>query len=249
LFVAMGAEAQAQPPAGAPAAANEKQKSPPDREADTSNPYAPSEKLSRDQLGQFLDKMQSKPETIRKRPGFAEALILAADRILAGGADDDLATAALLAKFRALHFLSLADNAEASEQLLKLGQAMRGDKREKIAQEADFCLLERRVLDADELVPEDLPPLLAELKPFFARETLENRHVRMASATVLVINRLKDDKAATAAYREFGSLFAKSKDPELARYGRKIEKGPQQPPAADPKPEEAGGRDSPSPSP
>ncbi len=41
-----------------------------------------------------------------------------------------------------------------------------------------------------------------------------------------IINRLPDDKAAAEAYRDFGGRFAKSEDPELSRYGRKIQAGP-----------------------
>jgi hypothetical protein len=208
--------------------------------AEDANPYAPAENLSREELVQFLKTMQAKPQSIRNRPSFSEALVLAADRILAGGPQDDLATTAILVRFRALHTLSLADNAEASEKLVKLSEPLVRDKREEVAREAEFYLLERRVLDADKLDAEALPALLVELKNFCSRATLDDRHVRMASGTVGIINRLKDEAAAAAAYREFGALFAKSADPELARYGRKIEKGPKKTPAAaDAKPGEA----------
>jgi hypothetical protein len=218
--------------------------------AEEANPYAPAENLSRDELGQFLKTMQAKPQSIRNRPNFSEALVLAADRILVGGPQDDLATTAILVRFRALHTLSLADNAEASERLVTLSEPLVRDKREEVAQAAELYLLERRVLDSDKLEVEALPALLVELKNFYSRATLDNRHVRMASGTVGIINRLKDEAAAAAAYREFGSLFAKSADPELARYGRKIEKGPKNTPAGaeakplDARPKKAGGASS-----
>jgi len=208
--------------------------------AENTNPYAPAENLLRAELGQFLKTMQAKPQSIRNRPSFSTALVVAADRILAGGAEDDLATTAILVRFRALHSLSQADNAQASEKLVELSEPLAHDKREEVAHEAAFYLLERRVLDSDKLDAEALPALLAELKNLYSGATLDNRHLRIASGTVGIINRLKDEAAAAAAYREFGSLFAKSKDPELARYGRKIEKGPKKAPAAaDAKPGEA----------
>ncbi len=90
-----------------------------------------------------------------------------------------------------------------------------------------FYLLERQALDADTVEPADLAPLVAELKKYCQSHELDARHLRLASATVRIINRLPDDKAAADAYREFGDWFAKSEDPELSRYGRKIGTGPE----------------------
>lgn len=192
----------------------------------TENLYLARDGLSAQELAAFIDKMQSKPKSIRERSGFAEALVDASDRILAAEKTDRrLIDLALLTKFDALRFLSARGDFKADEQLVKLAESLKSDPRQEIAEEAAFHLLEHRVVAADNLPVEDLPALLKEVKIFLESTDLTRRHLRLASATVRVINRLKDDSAAEKAYHDFGALFAASEDRELSRYGRKIEKG------------------------
>ena len=216
------------------------------------NPYLAGANLLCAELGKFLDTMRRKPESIRQRPGFSAALIEAADRILADGAEDELATTALLVKFAALDDQAQHGDKAAGESLLELATARQKDSREPVATEARFHLLQRRAQDAGQLDDDELAVLLKELKEFFGKATLDNRHLALASLTVGLINRLEDDTAAKSAYKQFGALWAKSKDPELAKYGRKIEKGPAEkksPPKAlekptdDPQPEDSGGNE------
>ncbi len=113
------------------------------------NPYLAGPRLSRAELGEFVRRMQTKPASVRKRPGFHEAVIEAADRILAAGETDDLATQALLSKLAALHYLAdkvPADKGSAAsdEQLAKLAAAHEHDDRPEVAEAARFYLLERR---------------------------------------------------------------------------------------------------------
>ena len=198
----------------------------PKSQAATDNPYLAAERLSRAELAEFIRKMQLKPASVRKRPGFNEAIIDATDRILASGEKDDLATRALLDKLAALHYLADKGDTKADEQLAKLAADHAQDERKEVAEGVRFYLVERQALDADALEPGDLAPLLAELKKYCQTHELDARHLRLASATVRIINRLPDDKAAAEAYREFGERFSKSEDPELSRYGRKIGTGP-----------------------
>jgi hypothetical protein len=208
--------------------------------AATDNPYLAAPRLSRTELAEFVRKMQIKPASVRKRPGFQEAIIDAADRILSSGEQDDLAAKALLDKLSAMHYLADKGDKQADEQLAKLAAAHGQDERKEVAEGVRFYLIERQALDADALEPADLASLLAELKKYCESHELDARHLRMASATVRIINRLPDDKAAAEAYREFGGWFTKSEDPELSRYGRKIVTGPkgkakaEAPPAAEP---------------
>jgi hypothetical protein len=204
------------------------------------NPYLAGANLSRAELADFIRRMQNKPATLRKRPGFNEAIVEAADRILKSGEQDDLATQALLDKLATLHYLADKGNAKADEQLARLAAEYGEDERKEVAENVQFYLLERQALDADAIEPADLGPLLDKLKKYCQSHPLDARHLRLASATVRIINRLPDDKAAAEAYREFGGLFGKSEDAELSRYGHKIETGPKSkakagaPPAAPP---------------
>ena len=199
---------------------------PPAKAAKDENPYLAGANLSRAELGKFLDAMGRKPESIRQRPGFSVALIEAADRILAEAAEDELATTALLVKFAALDDQAQHGDKAAGESLLELATQRLKDPREPIATESLFHLVQRRAQDAGQLDDDSLAALLKELKDFFGKATLDNRHLTLASLTVGLVNRLDDDTAAKSAYKQFGALWAKSKDPELAKYGRKIEKGP-----------------------
>jgi peroxiredoxin len=100
-------------------------------------------------------------------------------------------------------------------------------KDKELAKAVEFYTLEDRALDAGlNAKTEDLPAMLDDLKKFFAAEAeLDRRHLRVASAAVKIINRLADDDLAQKSYKEFGDLWAKSQELELARYGRKIAKG------------------------
>jgi peroxiredoxin len=98
---------------------------------------------------------------------------------------------------------------------------LRNDLRAKIAREARFHHLEARIDQAGDN-PEELKSLLAELKAFFMLERPSERHLRLASGTVRLINLLKDDTAALKAYQDFGELFAKSDSRKVARYGGEI---------------------------
>ncbi|HEV3002911.1 MAG TPA: TlpA disulfide reductase family protein [Pirellulales bacterium] len=189
------------------------------------NPYAARADLSPDDLLAFIEKMELKPKSIRRRPGFMAAIIDAADRIVAAGADEPAQVAALAAKLKALHFAAVSGDTKSDQQLAELARRSAADPRGKVAQAAKFYDLERRVVAADELDKKELPALLDEVKTFLTEETLDDTHLRLASATVRAINRLTGDDEAAEAYREFGELFAKSEDRELARYGRQIAKG------------------------
>ena len=59
-----------------------------------------------------------------------------------------------------------------------------------------------------------------------AKEKLTAKHLRLASSTVAAINRLENGDEREKHFAAIGSLFAKSSDPELARYGKKLAKGP-----------------------
>ncbi len=218
--------------AGAPATADE----PPP----TDNPYLAAPDLSRAELGEFLRKMLSKPASIRKRPGFDEAILDAADRILATDKQDEAATPALVEKMATLQRLGDKGDKKADERLAHLADELATDTRPAVADAAGFYQLERKALDADAVEPPDLPPLLAELKKYCQSHKLDGRHLRLASATVRIINRLPDDMEALDAYRLFGGWFADSEDTDLSRYGRKIGTGPKRkakpdaPPAEEP---------------
>ena len=101
------------------------------------------------------------------------------------------------------------------------------DKR--VRSEVDF-LSSKRVMQVSELDAEPRQNFSEEIKAFFS-EFIGKKHLRLASATVAVINGIEDAEAPEQAaekrekwYSEFGEMFAESKDKQLAGYGRQLAK-------------------------
>jgi thiol-disulfide isomerase/thioredoxin len=193
------------------------------------NPYAPKKGLSAADLRKYIERMQDAPASIHERPGYAEGIIEAAERILATKPEGETRRFAILAEFQALHDFGAAGNDESDKKLFDLAEKFREDKDKAVAQDAKFYLLEKRVLAADDVEPAKLPPLLDEIRETLKDATLDGRHVRIASATVRIINRVPDDDLAAKSYKEFGELFSKSEDEELSKFGKKIAKGSRPP--------------------
>lgn len=189
----------------------------------TDNPYLPREGMSVEDLQAFIERMQEAPVSIRNRAGHAEGMKVAAERILATEPKGAVRRFAVATLFDALHHQAdLEKNAEADKQLAELAAKYAADDDKSIAKAAAFFALEQRALKSDDMSQEDLQKLLDEVKATLNGKELSEKHLRIASATVGAINRLKDDKAATKRLEEFGKLFAASDNPELARYGGKI---------------------------
>ncbi len=188
------------------------------------NPYAAPSDLSPLELIDYILDMQEKPETIQRRPGFADAVAEAADRVLAAEASDKYHTIAALAKFQILHDAASFDDAQADAKLAAFVERMKEDPRPKIAQEVQFLKLERKVLGVDDLPLDQVSALLDEVHAYLADQKLTERHLRIASQTVHAINRLADGDQREEQFLRFGKLFAESSSRELARYGKKLAK-------------------------
>jgi thiol-disulfide isomerase/thioredoxin len=191
------------------------------------NPYLPREGLTAEELRVFIERMQRAPQTVQQQPGFTEAIGVAVDRLLAANPSDELRTFGLVNKMQALHRSALYDDESAQKKLMELVEETHDTKDKELTAAVAFYRLEDRALDsANNAKTEDLPAVLDELKKFFAAQPeLDRRHLRLASATVKIINRLADDDLAQRSYQEFGEQWAKSQELELSRYGKRIAKG------------------------
>jgi thiol-disulfide isomerase/thioredoxin len=188
------------------------------------NPYLPRPGLSPAELAEFILNMQEKPKSIQARPGFAEAIVVAADQILAAETKDSFHFIAAEAKFDVLHKKACLGDQQAEKSLTEFVTQLKDDSRQRIAKQVRFFTLERQTIDCDNLPLEKIPDLLTELKTFFSQEKLEARHLRIASSTVHAINRLEDVEQREKLFAEFGGVFAKSTDKQLAAYGKKLAK-------------------------
>jgi len=190
------------------------------------NPYLAREGLSPSELVDFIFDMQDRPKSIQLRPGFAEAVVEAAGRVLSAESKEKHREIAALATFEVLHEKACLEDEKADKDLFAFVQEMKEEENEKIAAEVRFFLLERDAIDVDKMPVDGVPGLLDELKGFFTDNELSERHLRMASSTVKAINRLEDEDKREEYFQQFGELFGKSEAKKLASYGKKLGKKP-----------------------
>ena len=193
------------------------------------NPYSAKPGLSSDKLVAYIEKMLDKSKSIQARPGFTEAVVEACDRVLAANPaakETEILTAAE-AKFETLHKKACTGDETCDKALVAFTEQMKADTRARIARQVAFFQQERKVLDGVELPAEKIPGLLKELKDYYAAEKLVTKHLRMASSTVALINKLDSGDEREKLFAEFGGLFAKASDKELARYGKKLAQKPE----------------------
>lgn len=192
------------------------------------NPYLAKPDLNATQLTDWVLRMLDKPKTIQSRPGFAAAIAEACDRVLADkSAKETQQLVAIENKLATLHRAACAGDEKADQQLTAFVAQLKDDARPRVARETSFFQQERKVLDASDKKPEELAALLKELQEYYGKEKLAAKHLRMASATVDLINKLEDGDAREKHFTEFGQIYAKSSDKELARYGKKLAKKPE----------------------
>ncbi len=173
--------------------------------------------------------MQRKPKTIRLRPQFVEAVGDTAERILQKEPKDAHRKVAAVTMFELLHAAAVLDNPEADVKLMHWAAKLAKDPVPEIADAAGLHVLEKRVMDARTkgLEAEEAEKLLVELKTYLSKGTLERKHLRLCSETIGVINQsIKDKKRAGELFDDFGKLYVKSEDKDLAFYGQQVLKKP-----------------------
>ena len=118
----------------------------------------------------------------------------------------------------------------ADKKLFAMADRLHDDKDKTVAKEARFYQLEKRVLAGRRSRRGQTPPAgRAKCGRRSRTRDLEAKHLRIASATVRMINRVPSDDLAAKCYKKFGELFAKSDDQELSDYGRRIAKASRSP--------------------
>lgn len=201
----------------------------------TGNPYLAPAGMAANDLLDFIFNMEEKPRTIRARAGFSEAVLDAAERLMkAEDAKSHHIRAGALSKFETLHRMASFGDDKADKLLVAFIDQMKDNDDKRIAAEVAFLQLERRAIDGVSLPPEKIEELLAELNTFFTETRLNERHLRIASSTITLINQFdapqdadnyeEMGKKRDELFQQFGGLFAKSSDKQLAAYGKKLAK-------------------------
>jgi thiol-disulfide isomerase/thioredoxin len=196
-------------------------------EAET-NPYLAKPGLSTAQLVDFVLRMLDKPKSIQNRPGFTDAIVDACNRVLAAEppAKEIDQIVVIESRFDILHRRACLGDEAADKLLVQFTEALQADARPRVARQVRFFQRERKTLNAETAPVEKIPELLKDLADYYGSEKLTARHLRMASATVALINRLENGDAREEKFAEFGALFTKSTDKQLSRYGKKLAKKP-----------------------
>jgi thiol-disulfide isomerase/thioredoxin len=187
------------------------------------NPYAPRAGLKPLELVDFIDRMFDKPKSIRERSGFVEAIVIAADQLLANPeTPSKFQLVAIDAKIRVLFEAGNRGQKEADDKLAAFVESLAKDERPAVVSATRFLRLERRVMQAETKEAAEIEKLLGEIREFCRQEKLEGKHLRLASHTVRLINELVDGDQREKLFTEFGGFFAKSGDKALARYGKRL---------------------------
>jgi thiol-disulfide isomerase/thioredoxin len=196
------------------------------------NPYLAPAHYTTDDLVDFLFDMEEKPRSLQGRTDFVDALVDAADRVLA---DSEARTAyiriASLNKLQALHRMAILETPGYEDRLRQAVQQLSKVNEKQVVAEVQFLALEAKAIEATELDDESRKSMLETLRTFFTETVPQQKHLRLASATVAIINGIDNADAPKDAaterekwYGEFGKLFAESKDKQLAGYGRQLAK-------------------------
>lgn len=186
------------------------------------NPYLARKGMSPVQLVEYILKMEDKPTGLRKRPGFKEAIVDAAERVVQSDAPENLVGVALEQKLRWMHVISMEDDAEEKIQaVLKVARPHLDHPLDAVRQWSEFIVLEYEVLKIDDVPLEKVTRLLKRLEEFFAEARLEDHHLRLASAAIHAVNRI-DVESREEFFQSFGKSFQKSASKKLASYGKKI---------------------------
>ncbi|MDG2380594.1 MAG: TlpA disulfide reductase family protein [Pirellulaceae bacterium] len=191
------------------------------KELQETNPYAPPADATAIGLIDFILEMQDKPRSIQRRKGFSLGVVEASDRLLASDAKERWKTIALLAKTKYLHRDASWGSAKSEEALNRTIDQWKDDPRPAVVNEMRFLQLEQQALASDDTAKDELPGLLNALIEFCEQQSLNGRHLRLASQSVHVVNRL-DAPDRETYFQRLGTEFVKSDDKQLAAYGKRI---------------------------
>lgn len=184
-----------------------------------SNPYLAAEELSASELVLYLLELADKPKSIQARSGFREAVVDAADRILAQSDKEKYRRIASQKKLNFIHRDARVGDEQAQAELIAFVEILEQDMPDLAREEIRFFRLEQQALQSDE-ADVDLIDRCCEYLSELA-ESLDGRHLRLASATVELVNRLPLEEREPYFDRLSKALLTSSHR-EVAWYGKRL---------------------------
>lgn len=189
------------------------------------NAYLQPPSATADDLLAFLKAAPNKPSILQRREPFQRAVVDAAERLAKLDVPAEQKNLAIRAKFNALALMREAGIDGAGTLLVAWATDYKDHSDPSIKADATLVFLEEKLKTADLTNYDELPLLLDEVRKYCASQpTLDVRHLELATRCVTVINSIKDDPLAADGYQEFGGLFSKSKNRQLADYGNSLTK-------------------------
>lgn len=178
-----------------------------------------------EQLKERENKLKGKTrqEKIKEFVKIQEAVIEAADRILNNAqAGEEVALTAAKYKLQGLNFQARLGQDGAEERYVKALEALRGDKRAKVAAEASFALAKQQLNKLDNLSEDEQRKLLGEIEQYLAGQPHDREHLVEA---MQVGQTLEDvaPKLAAEAYTAFAKIYSDSSEPAVREYAAKFE--------------------------
>lgn len=223
-FFAFGQDDKAAEKAAPPAAATP---APPEKAAEEPDPFAVPdgnvEELFRyiDELPRKRPKAKTYSESIEYQQKLGQALVKAAEKIVAAKPAREQLRKALEIKLAALAGLCRIGDKDAVEKLEALPGELEKAGLDDLVRRARNALLTTRVSGLRIAPPEERDRLVAEVKAFLGEGRLHAEDVRLAMGTAQALEYSNKEMAADL-FRNFGEMFVKSGDKLLADQGEKM---------------------------
>jgi len=157
------------------------------------------------------------------RKKLQRAVIGAAEKILAGKADDAQVEAAVRWKVIALSELARQGDADAARRLAAYPDELAKAGRKKLARAVRNVLLRQKLREAMAGGGQGIDKLVEEVRKHLSDGAVQRQDADLAMMATRVLEITDNTALAADAYRAFGKLLAASDDAEIAKLGAKME--------------------------
>lgn len=152
-----------------------------------------------------------------------DAVIGAADKIVAGSPNDQERTAAVSEKLSALMLLRRLDAPAADERLQAYLDEVARDKHPSVPPLGKIFSLASRLQHLDRGNHAEVEKLVADVREHVRSSNLDVRNLSVAFQTALAAEQAGLTKLAAEAYLDFAAVFAKSENPAVVENAKKME--------------------------
>ncbi|NUQ64942.1 MAG: redoxin family protein [Pirellulales bacterium] len=151
-----------------------------------------------------------------------EAVVQAADKVMAAKANDEQVEQAVASKVASLNHLARLD-AKYEKQLDAFPEELKKAGHPELAREVKAFLLERELLQSRAEEPKDLEKVIGKVERFLAEGPLGEQEVQLAFTAARSMEGRGNAELAAKAYEKLGKALAKSEDESIAELGAKME--------------------------